>query len=526
MLRSAAGGLGRTGTILALAVFLAVFSVGTASAGAATSPWSQVNPPWPASSPLNDVYPFGATGLAVAGDGNVGITRDGGRSWSVVVPGGLNAAGFTAIAFDTSGRGIVASGGLLLVTDDWGKTWRTPAYVGPGLGAACNDIALSGARAFAVGDDGEILTSSDGGATWTRQASPTLSSLTSVAVAGDGTAVAGSVAGEMLVGTSGIWALAGTAVAPITSVAAASNPVWGDGQPDLFAATGSDILASDDALTFASVPGLPTLSSQPWPGLAWLDVPQHSLLLAGAGNAGIFEPLSRLWLPSLTGLGSTARAVAPADQSVAYLLGTDGRLVRTLSAGREPATIRATPSTIKIGSGASLLATVSVGAPGTVRMLQRVPGQAWQTIHAASWTAGDWNRSLSFGVRPSLTHDYLLQFQYGGTTTDLTSPFTIVVDPKITTTRSRFALHVGDVFRFSGSVTPALPGERVDLFTDRGGTWRRVSRQGYATLRGGRTWTSRRFGTPKAETYHMRAHLGATSIHGEAWGPKITVTIR
>jgi photosystem II stability/assembly factor-like uncharacterized protein len=525
MLRSAAGGLGRTSTILALAVFLAVFYVGTASAGAATSPWSQVSPPWPATSPVNDAYPFGSTGFAVAGDGHVGITRDGGRSWSVVVPGGLQAAVFTSIAFDTSGHGVVASGGLLLVTDDWGKTWRTPAYVGPGLGAACNDIALSGSRAFAAGDDGEILASGDGGATWSRQASPTLSSITSVAVAGDGTAVAGSAAGEILVRTSGIWALAGTAAAPVTSVAASSNPVWGDGRPDLFAATGSDILASDDALTFASVPGLPSLSSQPWPCLAWLDVPQHSLLLAGAGDAGIFEPLSRLWLPSPTGLTGSARAVAPADQSVAYLLGTDGRLVRTLSAGREPATVQLAQARILVGANTHLTATVNVGAPGVVLLRQRVPGQPWQMLRTTAWTSGDWGRSLSFALKPSLTHEYSLQFTYGATTVDLAPAVTMVVTPKITTTRSSFTLRVGTVFRFSGSVAPALPGENVRLFTDRGGRWRPVS-QGSVRLRAGRTWTSRSFGTPKAETYHLRAYVPATRTHGEAWSRVLTVTIR
>ena len=45
-------------------------------------------------------------------------------------------------------------------------------------------------------------------------------------------------------------------------------------------------------------------------------------------------------------------------------------------------------------------------------------------------------------------------------------------------------------------------------------------------LQEGRTWTSRAFGTPKAETYHLRAHLPATRIHGEAWSRAVTVTIR
>ena len=52
------------------------------------------------------------------------------------------------------------------------------------------------------------------------------------------------------------WAVAGLAGAPVTGVAA-STPVWGDAQPDLFAATEHDVLGSDDTIAFASLPGLP-----------------------------------------------------------------------------------------------------------------------------------------------------------------------------------------------------------------------------------------------------------------------------
>ena len=525
-LRSTACGPGRTSMLMALAVSLALLYVGTASADAATTPWLPVAPPWGASWAINDVCAFGATGLAAAGDdGHIGITRDGGRSWSVVVPGGLEATAFTAIAVSTSGRGVVASGGLLLVTDDWGSTWRTPSYIGPGPGAALNDVALRGSLAVAVGDDGVIMSSGDAGATWRKLASPTLSSITSVAIAGDGTAVAGSPAGEILVGTADVWALAATVAGPVTSVAASTDPVWSDGRPDLFAATGSDVLGSDDALTFASLPGLPDLSSQPWPSLAWPGVPERSLLVAGTQNAGFFEPLSRLWLPGPTGLGGTARAVAPGGQSVAYLLATDGRLVRTMSAGREPATVRLTHTRILVGASTLLTATVRVGAPGVVLLRHRVPGRPWKTARTVAWTSGDWNRNLSFVLKPSLTHEYRLEFKYGGATAELAPAAKVIVTPKISTTRSGFKLRVGDVFRFSGFVTPTLPGATVVLYTDRGGKWRRVS-QGSVKLPDGHTWRSRRFGTPKAETYHLRAHLPATLTHGEAWSRVVTVAIR
>ena len=133
---------------------------------------------------------------------------------------------------------------------------------------------------------------------------------------------------------------------------------------------------------------------------------------------------------------------------------------------------------------------------------------------------------MTFDLSPTLTHDYQLLFKYAGTTTPLAPVAHVVVAPRVITARSRYALRVGAVFRFSGSVAPVLPGERVGLFTDRGGSWRPVSLQHSVALQGGRSWTSRLFGTPKAETYHLRAHLPATSTHGEAWSRIVTVAIR
>ena len=526
-LLSTSRGCGRVGVLTGLAVCLASICLGSASAQAATPPWTPVAAPWDASLVIHDVYTFGARGLAAAGDGgHIGVTRDGGHSWKVVVPGGREATVFTAIALGASGHGVVASGGLLLVTSDGGSTWGTPSYEGPAPDAAINDVALRGSQAVVVGDDGMILTSSDAGATWGRAASLTLSPITCVAIAGDGTAVAGSAAGEILVGSGDVWVLADTVTGSVTSVATSPDPVWGDGRPDLFAATDGDVLGSDDALTFASLPGLPDLSTQRLSSLAWVGVPERAVLTAGAQNAGFFEPFSQLWLSGPSGLGDAALGVAPGVQSVAYLLGTDGRLVRTLSAGRDPASVSLTPARVVVGVSTRLTATVRVGAPGAVVLRSRVPGRSWKTAKTIMWASGDWNRRLSFVVRPTLTCEYRLWFTYGGVTVDLAPAAVVVVKPRIGTTRSRYDLRVGDVFRFSGSVTPKLPGERVQLYTDRGGSWRPVSLQGSVELQDGHIWTSRRFGTPKAETYRLRARLSRTRTHDEAWSRIVTVKIR
>jgi hypothetical protein len=197
-----------------------------------------------------------------------------------------------------------------------------------------------------------------------------------------------------------------------------------------------------------------------------------------------------------------------------------------MSAGREPATVRLTYARILVGASTRLTATVHVGAPGVVLLQHRVPGRPWETARTAPWTSGDWDRSLSFLLDPSLTHEYRLEFKYGEDTVELAPAVQVAVVPKIGTTSSRLDLRAGSVFRFSGSVTPALPGEAVGLFTDRGGSWRPVSLQGSVKLQHGRSWTSRQFGTPKAETYHLRAHLPRTLAHAESWSRVVTVTIR
>lgn len=508
---------------LAIAAVTPDAAVAATRATAATASWQPVKPPWPAGSPVLDISAFGPGGIAVAGDGRIAVSRDGGRSWTVTTPSGMSGAVFSAVAVRSSGRGVAASGGLLLVTNDGGATWNQATYSGPAPGTAFNDVDVSGARAVAVGEDGSIFGSADGGTTWQQEASPTTSAITRVALAGDGTAVAGSAAGEILVFSGGVWTLAGGVQGAVTSVAAAADPVWGDGRPDLFVATGRTVVAGDGA-GFAPLPGLPDLSAGNWVVVAWVGTPEPSLLLAGEAGAGVSRPLGGGWSAAPTGqAGAVAADVAP-GQSVVYLLGSDGRVVRSLSAGAGPALIQL-PKRIATGQRARLVAEVRVGAPGRLQVQQRVPGGSWRPLRTLTWSAADWGRTVAVDVAPTLSREYRLQLRYGRQMVQIGAA-SLVVAPRVSVSRSVLRLRVGDVYRFTGNVRPRLRGARIVLYTDRGGSWRPVSKQSHVTVRDGRTWQSRRFGTPTAERYRLRARVQAGSRYGSAWSPVVTVVVR
>jgi photosystem II stability/assembly factor-like uncharacterized protein len=509
---------------LGTALVLNAALVGAPARAASASAWMDLAAPDGGAWIVRDVSCFGDTGLAVAGDGHVAVSRDGGATWNVTVPGGYVGTVFTSAAFNASGNGVAASGGLLLVTSDWGATWAPPAFFGAGPTQAIAALAMRGKSAIVVGAEGMILASSDGGATWQSEASPVTSALTSVAASAGGVAVAGSDAGEVLVrGTA--WAVAGHAGAPVTSVSAASPVAWGDGSPDLFAATAHTVLGSDDAATFVALSGSPDLSAAAWPDVAWAGEPDRSVVVAGRGEAG-FLSSTGVWWSGTSGISDVIRVAAPGGQSVTYLLDSGGRLVRTFSAGREPATAKLSKSRVTSGASTRLSVGVNVAAPGTLVLRGRVPGGSWSTIKKIPWTASDWKRSVGLDLNPTLNHDYAVDFTYGGVSTSLAPGLTVTAVPKVKVTRTRYSLRKGAVFRFTGSVSPQLKGERVELLTDRGGRWRPVSLQRTVTLQAGRVWESRKFGTPKAETYHLRARLAKTSRHAEALSPVVTVSIR
>ena len=522
--------LGRGLVLVGLAVCLAWLAVCAAPAAAAAAVWSPVPMPPGAAWTVRDAWAFGETGLALAGDGgHVAVTQDGGGTWKDVVVNGLGGTSFSAVALTTSGHGVVASGGLHARDQRRRGDVEAATYsrTRPGrLDRRRRHARRRGRRRRRRRDDPDQRRLrrhlAAGDLADHESASP------HVALAGDGTAVAGAVSGEILVRSAGAWTVAGVAAGPVTAVAAGAAPVWGDGEADLYAATGADVLGSDDALTFASLPGLPDPSTQPWSALTLVGGQAALLLLAGAGQAGFLGLLGQvLGLRRDRARRRRRPRSPPASRASPTCSTPTAAWCRTLAPAGIPHPSRSRGAASSSAPGHAAVGHVRVAAPGTVVLRTRVPGRPWTTLRRVPWNAGGLGPApvASSSARPSPTTTRWTS-STAGPPSRLAPVDQVVVVPRITTSRSRYDLRRGDVFRFSGTVAPQLRGERVELFTDRGGGWRPVSLQRSVALRDGRTWTSRQFGTPNAETYRLRAHLPRTRTHAEAWSRIVTVTIR
>ena len=211
---------------------------------------------------------------------------------------------------------------------------RPRSTSGPAPGAAINDIALRGSRVVAVGDDGMICaatTPGPPGAASTRRRPQ--AHLGGHRRRRDRRRRRPS-AGEILVGpgrdVDGRGRGRGGAV---TSVAAVADPDVGrraarprrrhrQRRPGQRRRAHVRDAAGPSGRGHATVVGV-----------AWSGVPARSLLSPAASGPGYFETVGPArGSPARPGSRPRGRST-PAGQSVGYVLGADGRLARTLSAG-------------------------------------------------------------------------------------------------------------------------------------------------------------------------------------------------
>ncbi|PXV67104.1 photosystem II stability/assembly factor-like uncharacterized protein [Sinimarinibacterium flocculans] len=95
---------------------------------------------------------------------------------------------------------------IALVFAGAGSAAPTPVTVSSGIPhEALFDVDFDGATGYAVGAGGEILRSTDGGANWTREATPTRLSMLGVAVRGERAIAVGQMGAVLVRGADGKW---------------------------------------------------------------------------------------------------------------------------------------------------------------------------------------------------------------------------------------------------------------------------------------------------------------------------------
>ena len=135
--------------------------------------------------------------VVVGNQGVVLLTADGGQSWvEIKAPQSAVANKLMRARIADDAVWAVGEMGAVLRSVDHGKTWERMRGEED---VAWNDIAFVGSAGWIVGEFGRILRSSDGGVTWSSVPSPVKTSLTGVAFHDEVRGVAVGLEGVMLV---------------------------------------------------------------------------------------------------------------------------------------------------------------------------------------------------------------------------------------------------------------------------------------------------------------------------------------
>ena len=152
---------------------------------------------------LQDIAAWDAQrAIAVGNRGVVLRTEDGGRHWSnVTVPLSSVDNKLLRVRVTTDGRAFaVGEMGALLGSRDEGRSWQRLV---PEQDVGFNGIAVVGEHLWVVGERGAILHSADGGVSWHGQPAPVDRSLTAVAFRDDKRGVAVGLNGTILTTENG-----------------------------------------------------------------------------------------------------------------------------------------------------------------------------------------------------------------------------------------------------------------------------------------------------------------------------------
>ena len=230
------------------------------------------------------------TGWLLAGDGRVYLTTDGGATWlTPLMPADRVVTAFQFIDA-TNGHAVTRSTsaypvtGAVMSTTDGGKTWTEQAK----LDAPYNDLRFSGKNGVLVGEGGRVLVSADGGKTWSGRFSGTSASLRQLAFSDAST----------------LW-------------------VVGD----------SGLLMSSTDLGASWRPAGFGLSGLSLRGVRFLDA-QRGWVVGDAGTILLTEDGGKTWRAQISGTQRSLSQVQFLDARTGWISGNDGTLLATGTGGQ------------------------------------------------------------------------------------------------------------------------------------------------------------------------------------------------
>ena len=351
---------------------------------------------------------------------------------------------------------------------------------GAGPAAAVTDVVMRGTRAVAVGDGGMILASADSGATWQAETSPTTEHA-DLRRAGRRRRRRRRSAGR------GRHPGAARPPGPSPGPPRRRSPAW-PRRPRRSGATarrtssrppGTTCSAATTALTFASLPGLPDLSAEDVAGRR-LGRPARARAARrrrAAGRASSAPAPS--WVSAETGLDGLVAASAPGEPErrlPARRRRRAGAHAQRRPQPRDGHALEDPRRHRRRARGSRPRCASPLPAPS--RCSRASPAARGPPSASVAWTAADWQRTLRFDLKPALSHDYRLDFKYGGTRHAAHSR--APGDRRAQAHRRALALRPARAGPCSGSPDRSRRSSRASAwscFTDRGGGWRPVSLQ-------------------------------------------------
>jgi hypothetical protein len=505
--------------------------VATAVRIAAAPGWTTLPDPFGKTATATRIATFGAAGVAVTGAArSIAVSTDGGAHWKLrsLPVGGYPA---TDVAFSDATHGWAVAAGAIDETTDGGLTWTRSTATGAfdAIAAATDDSLVCALSPASV-----LTATSVAAPAFTAEATGLTAYPTTPAaiVAGQGGFAAATGAnGALLVRASdGTWSAQDSTQdglsAPV-ALALAPDQVWGNGTPDLFALSATTTQGSDDeGASFQALPARPAAAgARAQRCAAVLGAPDPQLLVGGqSGLLERYDLAAGAWSVDTAPLKGTIVSCAASAGGVAYALTSDGQVERTLSYGAAPFTLSATASSLTAGAPVTLTCGTTVLAPGTLTLQGRAGSGAWKTRQSWQWSAVP-PALGAVTLRPLATTQYRLRFAYVGQAAVTSAAVKVSVRPRLTVSPTAVHVSVGSTYRLRGTVYPAQPGRSVTIWTNRGGSWHRVSDGGVIALVNGTTYRTRLFGTPVRETYHLQVRLAGSAWFLPVLTPGVKVTV-